>query len=394
MTGSSRCKRAVNAEKSFTIHDAPLVLTVHLKRFTPMGRKLAHPIRYDERLSLQPSMSDGQFGPTYSLYGVISHAGGGPNSGHYYAHVKSASGQWYEMNDDSVERLRGAPMGMKNAYILFYVREKGQSLEAALNGRAPVGPRNGALMNGASKKRKVVLSDDEDDEDKGEKTAKPFIGPTLPPVAKVSAGVQNMPNGKLNGVHPQTEVLKKKIEAMKSKQMEDVAKKALVDYPDEEEEEGEVAEPAAMPTSSAAQNGTSSPALPPTSPLPMSSSPPNNSIASSSFYGATPTPVRDNARKRKSPDGNTQGMDDSMSVDKDSRTHSENNTPQAQPSKRSHNGSDGGSTSRSSLSGNGAGNPYNRMKGSNNFESKREDLLFRPRKLQKSYGKSKRKMLM
>ncbi|ETW84138.1 cysteine protease, partial [Heterobasidion irregulare TC 32-1] len=117
-----KCKRHVVAEKHFTIHEAPVALTVHLKRFSPLGRKIGHAIRYDERISLAPFMSDGQFGPSYSLYGVISHAGGGPNSGHYFAHVKAANGQWYEMNDDSVTRHGGAPTSLKNAYILFYLQ--------------------------------------------------------------------------------------------------------------------------------------------------------------------------------------------------------------------------------------------------------------------------------
>ncbi|KAA1466586.1 cysteine proteinase, partial [Dentipellis sp. KUC8613] len=117
-----KCKQKVVAEKRFTVHEAPMVLTVHLKRFSPLGRKIGHPVRYDERLSLGPYMSKGSYGPSYSLYGVISHAGGGPNSGHYYAYVKSGKGQWYEMNDDSVTRCQGAPLDKKNAYILFYIR--------------------------------------------------------------------------------------------------------------------------------------------------------------------------------------------------------------------------------------------------------------------------------
>ena len=93
-----------------------------------MGRKIAIPIRYDERISLEPFMSEGSYGPTYTLYGVISHAGSGPNSGHYYAHVKGANGKWYEMNDDCVTPQCGAPTSLKNAYILFYILEKGQTL--------------------------------------------------------------------------------------------------------------------------------------------------------------------------------------------------------------------------------------------------------------------------
>ncbi|KDQ64359.1 hypothetical protein JAAARDRAFT_94004, partial [Jaapia argillacea MUCL 33604] len=117
-----KCKKSVIAEKQFTIHDAPLVLTVHLKRFTPLGRKIGHLVRYEERITLRPAMSEGQFGPWYSLIGVISHAGGGPNSGHYYAHVKAGNGQWFEMNDESVSRHHGVPISLKNAYILFYMR--------------------------------------------------------------------------------------------------------------------------------------------------------------------------------------------------------------------------------------------------------------------------------
>jgi len=73
-------------------------------------------------------MSDGQFGPTYRLFGVINHAGKGPNSGHYYAYVKSVKGRWYEMNDESVEP-RHSGMAERNAYILLYIRETGQTLK-------------------------------------------------------------------------------------------------------------------------------------------------------------------------------------------------------------------------------------------------------------------------
>jgi len=51
-------------------------------------------------------MSQGQHGPTYSLYGVICHGSSPSNSGHYYAHVKSAKGAvWHEMNEESVKLL-------------------------------------------------------------------------------------------------------------------------------------------------------------------------------------------------------------------------------------------------------------------------------------------------
>ncbi|KAF9443321.1 cysteine proteinase [Macrolepiota fuliginosa MF-IS2] len=125
-----KCKKHVNAEKRFTIHEAPPVLTVHLKRFSPLGRKIGHHVTYDEHLNLQPYMSKDQFGPMYTLYGIICHAGSGPNSGHYYAYVKSRLGKWHEMNDEVVSGLSGPPVNKKMAYIL-----RKRMIKAGVGGR-------------------------------------------------------------------------------------------------------------------------------------------------------------------------------------------------------------------------------------------------------------------
>lgn len=55
-----KCKKPVTAEKSMTVHEAPVCLTIHLKRFTPTGRKIVSPVSYPEILDLQPCMSEGQ----------------------------------------------------------------------------------------------------------------------------------------------------------------------------------------------------------------------------------------------------------------------------------------------------------------------------------------------
>lgn len=203
------------AEKQFTIHEAPTVLTIHLKRFSPMGRKIGHPLQYDERLSLRPYMSDGSFGPSYSLFGVISHAGGGPNSGHYYAHVKDGLGGWYEMNDESVTRIGGPPLSLKNAYVLFYLKDKGQALESAILS-ATREPLRGGLVAGM-KKRKLPHEADEDTGVRTSPVASPprtptkFIGPLLPSPDIPSPSKKR----KLSDPQdPQAEVLKKKIEAV------------------------------------------------------------------------------------------------------------------------------------------------------------------------------------
>ena len=149
-----------------------------------MGRKIGHPITYDERLLLQPYMSDKAFGPSYSLYGVICHVGGGPNSGHYYARVKDGEGVWHEMNDESVIRINGPLPLVKSAYVLFYVRDKGQALESVISS-ATREPPMGGLVAGM-KKPKLPC---EADEDTGVRTSpdppRPttpakFVGPLLP----------------------------------------------------------------------------------------------------------------------------------------------------------------------------------------------------------------------
>lgn len=352
-------------------------MTVHLKRFSPMGRKIGHPVRYDEQLSLQPCMSEGEFGPTYSLYGVISHAGGGPNSGHYYAHVKGANGQWYEMNDDSVMRQVGAPTSLKNAYILFYIREKGQVLEAALNvsTSTSVQPPAKSRLVANMKKRKIVQSDDEEERPSAAKTPKRFIGPLLP-----TASPQNSEkDGKQ--ADPQAEALKKKIAVAKSQS----GKSALMDLSeyndDDDDDDDDVGEkvtqkerkqdkkdaapsadtstetaskapepspppePSARPSSPVASSSSSSPPNPPPPPTTASSSFGPSGIPPSSFYG-TPAP-KPKDKKRKTPDG-----------EEEERSYSRwAKTPISPPSKER----------RFS-----AANPFNKLKGSNNLQQRRD----------------------
>ena len=220
-----------------------------------MGRKIGHQIRYDERLSLQPYMSDGAFGPSYSLYGVISHAGGGPNSGHYYAHVKDGMGNWYEMNDESVTRIGGPPLSLKNAYVLFYLRDKGQALESAILSATREHSKAGLV---AGMKRRNLPH--EADEDTGVRTSlvssRPttpprFIGPLLPsPIITSPTKKRKLSDSQ----DPQAEALRKKIEAVtggtKEAEKEKQVKKAPVptaleslsqyaDDDDDDEDEGE-----------------------------------------------------------------------------------------------------------------------------------------------------------
>ena len=65
-----RCKKLVNARKQFTIKQAPQILHVHLKRFTPTGKKISGQIQYPEYLDLGPYMSEDAIDVSPSDLGV------------------------------------------------------------------------------------------------------------------------------------------------------------------------------------------------------------------------------------------------------------------------------------------------------------------------------------
>ncbi|KAG0709877.1 cysteine proteinase [Suillus ampliporus] len=380
-----KCKKPVVAEKRFTIHDAPAVLTVHLKRFSPLGRKIGHFVHYDDRITLKPFMSEGQFGPTYSLYGVICHAGGGPNSGHYYAMVKGANGMWYEMNDDSVSPHRGTPGSLKNAYMLFYIREKGQSLEAAI-ARPSMTPRN---VVAGMKKRKVVDSEDDGGDDLGVKTDRPFIGPLLPSPMASDAEVHKKP--KIDVRDPQAENIKKKIEAINKvpSTSTSTALTSLSQYHDDDDSDSPVATPVDFkPPSSTTESLTATsppPPGPPTSPPPPISSTsslssmqlnsaPSSGVSPNSFYASS----KNNDKKRKSPD-----YDDDAD-EQTPRKHYARVPLHTQSSRQSHG-------RRKSSFGGGAVNPYTKLAGSNTLHQHRSDSWQRP---PQQYGKKKKRMIM
>ncbi|RPD66958.1 cysteine proteinase [Lentinus tigrinus ALCF2SS1-7] len=370
-----KCKKPVNADKQFTVQEAPLVLTLHLKRFSPMGRKIGHPVRYDERISLEPYMSEGEFGPTYSLYGVISHAGGGPNSGHYYANVKSSNGSWYEMNDESVSKLTSPPTGLKNAYVLFYIRDKGQALEAAVNASSSTPNRTPARTSIVAnmKKRKIVESDDESERPSPTKTPKRFIGPLLPDARLPTPPPKDTPKA-----DPQAAVLKMKIDAASSQPGKNALQSLLADYTGDEDDDdmgekvtetkkdGDGAEASSTSTQiPAPQSSSAHPTSPAPTPAPSrrepspapaaaSSTATSSAIPPASFYGTPAPKLKD--KKRKSPD--------SEEEDDYSSRRIWAKTPLSPPPSRE----------RRSSGGPRSVNPYNRMTGSNNLHQRRDTV--------------------
>uniref|UniRef100_A0A8C3Y6A7 Ubiquitin carboxyl-terminal hydrolase 36 n=1 Tax=Catharus ustulatus TaxID=91951 RepID=A0A8C3Y6A7_CATUS len=88
-----RCKKNVAASKRFTVHCAPRVLTVCLKRFDCFtGGKIRKVVEYPEYLDLGPYMSQAEGEALhYSLYAVLVHSGASCHGGHYFCYTKVLS---------------------------------------------------------------------------------------------------------------------------------------------------------------------------------------------------------------------------------------------------------------------------------------------------------------
>lgn len=194
-----------------------------------------------------------QHGPRYALYAVISHAGSGPNSGHYYAHVKGPDGFWYDANDESVIRTTSsAVIGRKNAYMLFYMRMQGDALGAAISLHGANGMKKGI-------KRKSP-EDDDDDEDRGvvaNGSAAPFSSPVQPPRTPPNKLCLSSPRP-----DPQALKLREKIAKIKAEHGNPSRSKvSLVPYSSDGDDE----EDSAGRKVTQAPEKTSPPSLPPSS---------------------------------------------------------------------------------------------------------------------------------
>ncbi|KAI9917765.1 hypothetical protein PsorP6_013355 [Peronosclerospora sorghi] len=123
----SKCGVPSCAEKGLTIAECPNVLMIQLKRFDltlgKIQRHVEFPCSLDIAAGMSPNAPDCRRGRTkYELHAVVVHAGFSTDCGHYYAFVKGSSGQWYEMNDDSVRWVSIDTVLQQKAYMLFYSR--------------------------------------------------------------------------------------------------------------------------------------------------------------------------------------------------------------------------------------------------------------------------------
>ena len=167
-----KCKMKVQATKQLMISTAPVILTIHLKRFNYNGKINKH-IGFNlvEEVPCITTV-DGVDKVTrvkYHLYAFIVHHGHSTHSGHYVAYVKAPNDQWCEMNDSTVSRCSSTNLFQQEAYVLFYRKQ----VDAAITPTASIAPvpSNGVLP--------VPAADDTGMEVKTKSTAKISAHKTL-----------------------------------------------------------------------------------------------------------------------------------------------------------------------------------------------------------------------
>ncbi|XP_039261155.2 uncharacterized protein LOC120337459 isoform X1 [Styela clava] len=175
------CKSAVQACKKFSIHRAPNVLMIQLKRFSNfMGNKINKELVYPSKLNIGPYMSNKpESGLWYELYAVLVHSGYSCQSGHYYAYAKAPNGQWYCFNDSSVHQVSVNQALNQQAYLLFYSKNPKASTQLgnlkSVNKNLHGMPMNKPHHSGVANRIKPALIEHH------KFNNKPVIGPQLPP---------------------------------------------------------------------------------------------------------------------------------------------------------------------------------------------------------------------
>ncbi|CAN8292938.1 unnamed protein product [Cochlearia groenlandica] len=136
----SRCAGYVKARKELSIHEAPNILTIVLKRFQE-GRygKINKCISFPEMLDMIPFMTrTGDVPPLYMLYAVIVHLDtlNASFSGHYISYVKDLRGNWFRIDDSEIHRVPMTQVMSEGAYMLFYMRSYPRPQRGEHNGKA------------------------------------------------------------------------------------------------------------------------------------------------------------------------------------------------------------------------------------------------------------------
>ncbi|PSS05905.1 Ubiquitin carboxyl-terminal hydrolase [Actinidia chinensis var. chinensis] len=121
-----RCAAYVRARKQLSIHEAPNILTIVLKRFQEGSYgKINKCITFPDMLNMVPFMTGtDDIPPLYMLYAVVVHLDtlNASFSGHYVSYVKDLQGNWFRIDDTEVQPVPTSQVMSEGAYILFYMR--------------------------------------------------------------------------------------------------------------------------------------------------------------------------------------------------------------------------------------------------------------------------------
>ncbi|WVZ99191.1 hypothetical protein U9M48_044524 [Paspalum notatum var. saurae] len=208
-----RCKKLTSARKQMFILRAPKVLVIQLKRFEGInGGKINRTIEFREALALSDFMynkkQDSQ--AVYNLFGCIVHSGLSPDSGHYYAYVKDATGRWFCCNDSHVSLSSSQNVLSEKVYILFYILNS-KTQKHSTNGYSSTAAKtfstNGIGISSIPSSETLktpLVKQNGSCSTKGNallplKNGKPASGPLIKPIhLKNSATEKVMSNGKVN----------------------------------------------------------------------------------------------------------------------------------------------------------------------------------------------------
>ncbi|KAG7994178.1 hypothetical protein I3843_01G043900 [Carya illinoinensis] len=147
----SRCKSYEKARKKLTILEVPNILTIVLKRFRSGNfEKLNKSIQFPEVLDMAPYMNGVcDKSSLYNLYAVVVHLDimNAAFSGHYVCYVKNFNGEWFRIDDSTVEPVELERVLLQGAYMLLYARH---------SPKAPAFIRNNVVSHvGRLKKRNL-----------------------------------------------------------------------------------------------------------------------------------------------------------------------------------------------------------------------------------------------
>ena len=118
-------KQKEDVNKQMVFWSFPSILVIALKRFTNMNKKINEKVSAPlDNLDLSKYVKGyNKNSYIYELYGVANHIGNAMG-GHYFAYVKTQTGEWYEFNDTRVKPIHPDNVVTPKAYVFFYRKKE------------------------------------------------------------------------------------------------------------------------------------------------------------------------------------------------------------------------------------------------------------------------------